>query len=56
MSLQNKLYTAQFSHHLMTTVSPHDHGILNSRIFVIFTKLLKKTELPEKFDLPDKRI
>ena len=58
MNIQNKLYTVQFSHNPMTDLqSVPKQQSWNPELadFVNFTGLLKKTKLPEKFKLPDKR-
>jgi len=57
MNKQNKLYTKQFYDHPMTdSVSPPAATAEpRTQIFVNFTKLLRKTELPERFRLTDKR-
>jgi len=56
--MQNKLYTIQFSHHPMTDLQPvPEQQSQNPELvdFANFTKLPKKTELLEKFKLPEKR-
>jgi len=57
-NIQNKLCTTQFSHYLTADLQP-DPGqqLWNPELadLLNFTKSLKKTKLPEKFKLPDKR-
>ena len=57
MNMQ-KNYTIQFSHHPITdlqSVSKQWSWNPEFADFANFTKLAKKTELLEKFELPDKR-
>ena len=51
----NKLCNTQFSHHPMTDSQPVLKQWSRSPEIADFMKLLKKTKLPEKFELPDKR-
>jgi len=56
--MQNKLYTIQFSHLLMTnSQSAPKQRSWNPELadFANFSKLSKKTKLPQKFKLLDKR-
>jgi len=58
MNMQNKVYTIQFSHHPMrNSQSVREQQLWNPELADVanFTKLLKKTKLPEKFELPNKR-
>jgi len=58
MNMQNKPYTTQFSHHLMTdSQSVPEQRLQNPELanFVNSAKLLKKTKLLETFELPDNR-
>jgi len=54
--MQNELYTIQFYHHLMTDLQAvPEQWSWTPQIFANFTKFLKKAELPEEFELLDKR-
>jgi len=56
--MQNKLYTIQFSHHPMTDSQPvpeQKWRNLELADFVNFMEPPKKTELPERFILTEKR-
>jgi len=58
MNMQSKLYTIQFAHCPMTdSQSVPEQRSWNPKLadFANFTEILKKTKLPEKFELPDKR-
>jgi len=58
MNMQTKLYTIQFTHRPMTgshSVPEQWSWNLELAVFMNFTKLPKKTELPEKFELRDQR-
>jgi len=55
MNMQNKLYTIQFSHHLMADSQPVPKQQSQNPEIVNFTKFPQKTELLEKFKLPAKR-
>ena len=58
MNMENKLCTIKLSCHLMTdSQSVPEQQSWNAKLinFPDFSKLLKKTYLPEKFGLPDKR-
>ena len=55
MNIQNKLHTTQFSHHWMTDSRQSLSSNCATQKTANFTKLLKKTELPEKFELLAKR-
>jgi len=56
--MQTKLYTMKFSHHPVANSQPvPEQQLQNPDIadFTNFRKFPKKTELPEKFELPGKR-
>jgi len=55
MNMQNKLYTIQFSHHLINNSVSVPKQQSQNLEFANFAKFLKKTKLPEKLELLEKR-
>jgi len=55
MNMQNKLYIIQFSHCLMTDSQPVPKQLSQNPELTNLMNCTKKTELPEKFELPDKK-